>query len=73
MQAIARDCLVVTLDRLNFLGLNYVFHVHDEVVIDAPQTVSLDYVCDVMSQPIGWAKGLILKAAGFESEFYKKD
>nr|DAW57655.1 MAG TPA: DNA polymerase I [Caudoviricetes sp.] len=73
VQAIARDCLVVTLDRLNFLGLNYVFHVHDEVVIDAPQTVSLDYVCDVMSQPIGWAKGLILKAAGFESEFYKKD
>lgn len=73
VQAIARDCLAVTLDRLNFLGLNYVFHVHDEVVIDAPQTVSLDYVCDIMSQPIGWAKGLILKAAGFESEFYKKD
>lgn len=73
VQAIARDCLAVTLDRLNFLGLNYVFHVHDEVVIDAPQTVSLDYVCDIMSQPIGWAKGLILKATGFESEFYKKD
>lgn len=73
VQAIARDCLAVTLDRLNFLGLNYVFHVHDEVVIDAPQTVSLDYVCDIMSQPIGWAKELILKAAGFESEFYKKD
>lgn len=73
VQAIARDCLAVTLDRLNFLGLNYVFHVHDEVVIDAPQTVSLDYVCDIMSQPIGWAKELILKACGFESEFYKKD
>ena len=73
MQAIARDCLAVTLDRLNLLGINYVFHVHDEVVIDAPQSLTLDYVCDLMSRPIGWADGLLLKAAGFESNYYKKD
>ena len=73
VQAIARDCLAVTLDRLNLLGINCVFHVHDEVVIDAPQSLTLDYVCELMSKPIGWADGLLLKAAGFESEFYKKD
>lgn len=73
VQAIARDCLAVTLDRLNLLGINYVFHVHDEVVIDAPQSLTLDYVCDLMSRPIGWADGLLLKAAGFESNYYKKD
>ena len=73
VQAIARDCLAVTLDRLGFLGLNYVFHVHDEVVIDAPQSLTVDYVCDIMSKPISWAEGLILKAAGFEGKFYKKD
>lgn len=73
VQAIARDCLAETLSRLNSEGLNYIFHVHDEVVIDAPLDLSVDYVCELMSKPIGWADGLILKAAGFESEYYMKD
>lgn len=73
VQAIARDCLAETLSRLNSEGLNYIFHVHDEVVIDTPLDLSVDYVCELMSKPIGWADGLILKAAGFESEYYMKD
>ena len=73
VQAIARDCLAETLIRLNNEKLNYIFHVHDEVIIDASKDLTVDYVCDLMSKPIPWAKGLVLKAAGFESEYYMKD
>ena len=73
VQAIARDCLAETLTRLNNEGLNYIFHVHDEVIIDASKDLSVDYVCNLMSEPIPWAEGLILKAAGFESDYYMKD
>lgn len=73
VQAIARDCLAETLTRLNNEKLNYIFHVHDEVIIDASKDLTVDYVCDLMSEPIPWAKGLVLRAAGFESEYYMKD
>ena len=73
VQAIARDCLAETLTRLNNESLNYIFHVHDEVIIDASKDLSVDYVCNLMSEPIPWAEGLILKAAGFESDYYMKD
>lgn len=72
-QAVARDCLAVTLDRIKAKGWDVVFHVHDEVVVDAPLDVTVDEVCDLMSEPIDWAPGLVLKAAGFEGNYYKKD
>lgn len=50
-----------------------VFHVHDEVIIDAPLDVTVDEICDLMAEPIPWAPGLILKGAGFESNYYMKD
>lgn len=73
VQAVARDCLAVTLDRINRLGYQVVFHVHDEVIIDAPADLSVDTICDLMAEPIPWAPGLILKGAGFEGQYYKKD
>ena len=73
VQAIARDCLAVTLKRIAALGLQVVFHVHDEVIIDAPKETTVDQVCRIMATPIPWAPGLILKGAGFESEYYMKD
>ena len=73
VQAIARDCLAETLRRIDALGLQVVFHVHDEVVIDAPLDVTVDRICDLMAEPIPWAPGLILKGAGFEGNHYKKD
>lgn len=73
VQAIARDCLAVTLKRISALGLQVVFHVHDEVIIDAPKKTTVDQVCRIMATPIPWAPGLILKGAGFESEYYMKD
>lgn len=73
VQAIARDCLAETLRRIDAKGLQVVFHVHDEVIIDAPMGTTVDEICDLMAEPIPWAPGLILKGAGFESNYYMKD
>lgn len=73
VQAIARDCLAETLKRVDAKGLQVVFHVHDEVVIDAPMDVTVEDICAMMAEPIPWAPGLILKGAGFEGSYYKKD
>ena len=73
VQAIARDCLAETLRRIDAKGLQVVFHVHDEVIIDAPMGTTVDEICDLMAEPIPWAPGLILKGAGFESKYYMKD
>lgn len=73
VQAIARDCLAVTLERIHAKGLQTVFHVHDEVIIDAPQDTTVEEICGLMAEPIPWAPGLILKGAGFESGYYMKD
>ena len=73
VQAIARDCLAETLRRIDAKGLQVVFHVHDEVIIDAPMETTVDEICDLMAEPIPWAPGLILKGAGFESNYYMKD
>lgn len=73
VQAIARDCLAVTLERIASKGLQVVFHVHDEVIIDAPMETTVEEICDLMAEPIPWAPGLVLKGAGFESSYYMKD
>lgn len=73
VQAIARDCLAETLRRIDARGLQVVFHVHDEVIIDAPQETTVGEICDLMAEPIDWAPGLILKGAGFECDYYMKD
>ena len=73
VQAIARDCLAETLKRIDGKGLHVVFHVHDEVIIDAPREITVDEICGLMAEPIPWAPGLILKGAGFEGQYYRKD
>ena len=73
VQAIARDCLAVTLERIAAKGLQVVFHVHDEVIIDAPMETTVDEICGLMAEPIPWAPGLVLKGAGFENDYYMKD
>lgn len=73
VQAIARDCLATTLDRIAKKGWRVVFHVHDEVVVDAPMDVTVEHLCGIMAKPIPWAPGLILKGAGFEGPYYMKD
>lgn len=50
VQAIARDCLAETLKRIDRMGLQVVFHVHDEVIIDAPVAITVDEICDLMAE-----------------------
>ena len=49
-------------------------HIHDEVVMDCPmEAISHESACKLMGEPIEWAEGLPLKAAGFEGQYYMKD
>ena len=80
VQAIARDCLAEVLRRISnipaqdVLDKPYtVFHVHDEVIVEAPESMTVEGLCALMAEPIPWAPGLVLKGAGFEKEFYIKD
>ena len=74
VQAIARDCLAESLVRLNAAGYLIAMHVHDEAVLDVPAAeADLNRVTDIMGQPLPWAPGLLLKAAGFETRYYMKD
>lgn len=74
VQAVARDCLAVSMLRLDAAGYEIAMHVHDEVVLDTPVGKgSLEEACSIMGEPISWATGLPLRADGFETEFYKKD
>lgn len=71
-QAVARDCLAVTLLRLKERGFNVVMHIHDEVVIEHREP-ELEAVNDILASPIPWAKDLRLKGAGFCANYYMKD
>ena len=74
VQAIARDCLALSIERLKTSGYNVIFHIHDEVVIEADEnSASLDDVVRIMSEPIPWAVGLPLGADGWVGKFFKKD
>lgn len=73
VQAIARDCLVEVMRRIEKEGWRIVFHVHDEVIVDAPPELTVEHLCEIMARPIEWAPGLVLRGAGFEDTYYKKD
>ena len=71
VQATARDILANALMSLS--DCRVVMHIHDEAVIEAPPELSLQTVCDRMSRTPAWMPGLILRADGYETDFYKKD
>lgn len=74
IQALSRDCLAEAMLRLDKAGYKAVMHIHDEVVLEVPQGGgSLEEVNRIMGEPVGWAPGLLLGAAGFESDYYMKD
>lgn len=70
-QAIARDILIFAMQTLRHCRI--VAHVHDEVIIECRKDMSLDAVCEQMGRTPPWAKGLLLRADGYECQFYKKD
>lgn len=73
VQAVARDCLAVAMVRLEEAGYKIVFHVHDEIIVEAPEGSRWQDVADIMGQPIDWAPGLLLRGDGYETKFYMKD
>lgn len=77
VQAIARDCLAVALERVTKrTDFRIIAHVHDEIICEVPADraeESLQILEDLMAEPIDWAPGLILTADGFVSDYYKKD
>lgn len=73
VQATSRDLLAEAMRRLEATENTVVMHIHDEAVIDAPSNRSLDTMVQLMTEVPDWANGLILNAAGFVSDFYKKD
>lgn len=74
VQATARDVLAEAMLSLEKKGFDIVCHIHDEVVLEVPEgTSSVEEVNEIMAVCPDWCEGLPLKAAGFESTFYKKD
>ena len=71
VQAISRDILCYAMQKLSYCFI--VGHVHDEMIIECSKEMSLEKVCEQMGETPPWIKGLLLRADGYECEFYKKD
>ena len=71
VQATARDILCYAMRTLRCCSI--VMHIHDELVIEADPCISLDAVCEQMGRTPPWATGLLLRADGYATPFYKKD
>lgn len=73
VQAVARDILGIVILRAKKAGLDIVFHIHDEIVVEATPDQSLADVEALFSKPIEWCKDLPLKGAGYTTPYYLKD
>lgn len=71
IQAIARDILCYAMKTLSHCSV--VASVHDELIIECPKDMTVEYISEKMSEVPSWAEGLILRADGYECNFYKKD
>lgn len=71
VQAISRDILMYAMQTLNRFFI--CGHIHDEVIIECSKSVSVTEICELMSRTPPWIDGLLLRADGYETEFYKKD
>ena len=71
VQAISRDILMYAMKTLRHCFI--VAHIHDELVIECSRGTSLSVVCEQMGRTPEWIKGLLLRADGYETMFYKKD
>ena len=71
VQATARDILCNSIHSLQ--AYDIVMHIHDEVVIEASKETKLDKVTSLMSKSPSWANDLLLRADGYECDFYQKD
>lgn len=72
-QAVARDLLAHALGVVADAGHRIVFHVHDEIVVEAPPETTVDEISELMAQAPAWAEGLPLAADGYDCTTYRKD
>lgn len=73
VQAVARDILGIVILRAKAEGLNIVFHIHDEIIVEATPDQTLADVEALFSKPIDWCRDLPLKGAGYTTPYYLKD
>jgi DNA polymerase len=71
VQAISRDILCHAMLAQRCCSI--VMHVHDEIVVEADARMSVKVLCEQMSRTPPWARGLLLRADGYDCDFYKKD
>ena len=71
VQAVSRDILMYAMKTLSHCFI--CGHVHDELIIECSKDVSVDDICEQMGRTPPWIPGLLLRADGYECEFYKKD
>ena len=76
VQAIARDAILLSMQRVSKRYPDIVMHVHDEMIVEVPESEAdeaLAFICGEMGKPIDWAPGLLLRGDGYTTPFYCKD
>ncbi len=71
VQAVSRDILCNAMKTLRHCFI--VGHVHDELIIECDPRVNLKAVCEQMGRSPEWMPDILLRADGYETQFYKKD
>ena len=71
VQAISRDLLMNAMKTLSHCFI--CGHVHDELIIECREDVSLDELCKQMARVPDWMPGILLRADGYITPWYRKD
>ena len=71
VQAISRDLLMNAMKTLSHCFI--CGHVHDELIIECKEEVSLDELCKQMARVPDWMPGILLRADGYITPWYRKD
>ena len=71
VQGTSRDILMFAMENMS--DFKICGHVHDEVIVECRPDISVDTICKIMGQAPTWTLGLLLRADGYECDFYKKD
>ena len=71
VQAVSRDILCYAMKTLRHCFI--VGHVHDELIIECSPNVDLNVICKQMGRSPDWMTDILLRADGYETQFYKKD
>ena len=71
VQAISRDLLMNAMKTLSHCFI--CGHVHDELIIECKEEVSLEELCKQMARVPDWMPGILLRADGYITPWYRKD